>query len=191
MQALVDKGEMEPDVALSVTQLYELLEMPEWQKDQAGDTRGYAFLMLAEGAIHGILRSAQARSGVPEQEPLVSAPAAISTSWRGTYDGRFPIELHINSWSGRSFDGTMNYPDGKTETSISGTAEDESNGVVRLTWKENGYVIKGRRSIEFDGSYAATVSDMTMNGAWYRASRRVADFTMTASASPESGSLAG
>lgn len=62
MQTLVDKGEMEPDVALSVRQLYELLVMPEWQKDQAGDTRGYAFLMLAEGAIHGILRSAQARS---------------------------------------------------------------------------------------------------------------------------------
>ena len=65
MQALVDKGEMEPDVALSVRQLYELLVMPEWQKDEEGDTRGYAFLMLAEGAIHGILRSARARSVPP------------------------------------------------------------------------------------------------------------------------------
>jgi len=81
--------------------------------------------------------------------------------------------------------------DGKTETSISGTAEDESDGVVRLSWKENGYVIRGRRSIEFDGSYAATVSDMTMNGTWYRAGLRVADFTMTASAGTVSGPLTG
>jgi len=70
MQALVDKGEMEPDVELSVRQLYELLVMPEWQKDQTGDTRGYAFLMLAEGAIHGILRSAQARSVKPGEANL-------------------------------------------------------------------------------------------------------------------------
>ena len=62
MQSLVDKREMEPNVAASVRQPQELLEMPEWNSDRVGDTRGYAFLMLAEGAIHEILRTAQHRA---------------------------------------------------------------------------------------------------------------------------------
>jgi len=189
MHALVKKGEMEPDVELSVKQLYELLVMPEWQKDQTGDTRGYAFLMLAEGAIHGILRSAQARSAEPGEEPTVNAPVAISMSWSGSYDDRFPIELYIDSWSGRSFDGTMIYPNEDTVTNVTGTAEDEADGGVRLTWKEHEYVKRGRRSIDFDGSYTATVRDAIMNGAWYQANRRVAGFTMTASGSAAGAKL--
>jgi hypothetical protein len=178
MQELVDKGEMEPDVAQSVTQLHELLEMPEWQKDQEGDTRGYAFLMLAEGAIHGILRSAKAR-GVPTgQEIPDSAPAGISPSWSGTYDGRFAIQLRIDSWSGQRFTGVMTYPDEGTTTSVTGTAEDEAAG-VRLTWNETGYLVQGRRTIEFDGAYAADIRDRLMRGTWYRDNRRIADFTMT------------
>ncbi len=189
MQALVAKGEMEPDVELSVRQLYELLVMPEWQKDQAGDTRGYAFLMLAEGAIHGILRSARARSAPAGQLTPVSAPAAISTSWRGTYDDRFTIELRIDSWSDRSFTGTMTYPDENTTTSVTGTAEDQADG-VRLTWKEHEYVIRGSRDIEFDGSYTAIVTDGIMKkGAWYRANRRIAGFTMAPSGGTASASL--
>jgi hypothetical protein len=183
MQRLVDEGEMEPDVALSVRQLYELLVMPEWEKDQAGDTRGYAFLMLAEGAIHGILRSAQARSAESSEDPTASGLPAISTSWNGTYDNRFPIGLHIDTWSGRAFGGTMTYPDGDTVTSITGTAEDASDGSIRLGWKELSYTRRGSRSIDFDGSYAATIRDDTMDGAWYQANRRVARFTMTASGS--------
>jgi hypothetical protein len=132
---------MEPDVALSVKQLYELLVMPEWQQDQVGDTRGYAFLMLAEGAIHGIL---------------------------------------FITWSGTSFDGTMTYPDGDTVTTVSGTAE-PVDGSVQLTWKELAFVREGRRPVDFNVSYAATVSGNTMDGAWYQANRRVARFTMTAS----------
>jgi hypothetical protein len=69
MQGLVDSELLDADVALSVEQLYELLEMPEWKSDPAGDTRGYAFLMLAEGAIHGILRSAQAHGAAPTTKP--------------------------------------------------------------------------------------------------------------------------
>jgi hypothetical protein len=180
---------MEPDVELSVRQLYELLVMPEWQKDQTGDTRGYAFLMLAEGAIHGILRSAQARNAEPVEEPPVNAPIAISMSWLGSYDDSFPIELHIDSWSGKSFDGTMTYPDENTVTSVTGTAEDEADGGVRLTWKEHEYVTRGRRSIDFDGSYTATVIDAIMNGAWYQANRRVAGFTMTAFGSTAGAAL--
>jgi hypothetical protein len=62
MQDLVDRRLMDADVAESVTQLYELLKMPEWNSDNVGDTRGYAFLMLAEGVIHGIMRSAESHS---------------------------------------------------------------------------------------------------------------------------------
>jgi hypothetical protein len=180
MDRLVDKGEMEPDVALSVRQLYELLVMPEWQKDQAGDTRGYAFLMLAEGAIHGILRSAQARgAGISEESPG-NGLAAIRKSWHGTYDGRFLIELDIGAWSGRSFSGTMTYPDGDTATDIAGTVDD-ADGSVRLTWQEVAYIHEGRRRIDFNGNYVATITADTMDGAWYQANRRVARFTMTAS----------
>ena len=172
---------MEPDVALSVKQLYELLVMPEWQQDQVGDTRGYAFLMLAEGAIHGILRSAQERGTTPsEGSPLASWPTAITRLWHGTYDNRFPIALDIITWSGTSFDGTMTYPDADTVSTVSGTAE-PVDGSVQLTWKELAFVREGRRPVDLNGSYAATVSGNTMDGAWYQANRRVARFTMTAS----------
>jgi hypothetical protein len=70
MQELVDRKLLEEDVKLSVQRLYELLQMPEWNKDAVGDTRGYAYLMLAEGAIHGILRSANAGPG--EQVTAIS-----------------------------------------------------------------------------------------------------------------------
>ena len=123
---------MEPDVALSVRQLYELLVMPEWQKDQAGDTRGYAFLMLAEGAIHGILRSAETRGAETSEESLARGFAGINRSWHGIYDDRFPIELDVGNWSGSSFNGTMPYPDGNTTTKITGTAEDAKGRVPHL-----------------------------------------------------------
>lgn len=100
------------------------------------------------------------------------------------YDSRFPIELHIGSRPGSSFSGTMTYPDGNMVTSVTGTAEDESDGNVLLEWKERGYVTRGS-SIDFNGRYAATVRDGIMNGAWYQEDRRVASFTMT-----ESGSAA-
>lgn len=156
--------------------------MPEWQKDQKGDTRGYAFLMLAEGAIHGILRSAKAR-GVPAGREIPgSAPAGISPSWSGTYDGRFTIQLRIDSWSGQGFTGVMTYPDEGTTTSVDGTAKDEAAG-VRLTWDEDEYLVQGRRVIEFDGTYAADIRDRLMKSTCYRNNRRIADFTMTPTAS--------
>jgi hypothetical protein len=63
---LVDKGEMEPDVALPVR--LNSPSCPNGKRNQAADTRGYAFLMLAEGAIHGILRSAEVRAAQTCQE---------------------------------------------------------------------------------------------------------------------------
>jgi hypothetical protein len=188
MQGLVDKGEMEAHVASSVQQLYELLVMPGWDKDPAGDTRGYAFLMLAEGAIHGILRSAQERNTDPDGDPPANSPAPIRSSWQGTYNLESPsqsfrIRLDITTWSGSLFDGTMTYPDknGDMVTRITGTIEDDgADDGVRLTWKERQY-ISGDRSIVFDGDYSAIVSGDTMVGAWYQGSRRVAGFKMTAS----------
>jgi hypothetical protein len=180
MHDLVDKGEMEADVAMSVQQLYELMAMPEWEKDQAGDTRGYAFLMLAEGAIHGILRSAQARGTGSGEDPSARPPVPIRTSWRGTYNNSFPIQLNLATWSGSRFDGTMTYPDGDTVTSVTGTVEADADG-ARLTWKEQEYTRPGRRTIDFGGNYAATIRGDTMDGAWYQGTRRVASFTMTAS----------
>ena len=47
--------------------------------------------------------------------------------------------------------------------------------------EELAYIREGRRSIDFNGSYAATIAGDTMDGAWYQANRRVARFTMTAS----------
>jgi hypothetical protein len=65
MDELVDNGQLDEDVASSVTKLYQLLGMQEWRSDRAGDTRGYAFLMLAEGAIPGIMRSAKVHGEGP------------------------------------------------------------------------------------------------------------------------------
>lgn len=66
---LKNNGLLDKDVAASVTKLYELLEMPQWNSDRAGDTRGYAFLMLAEGAIQGIIRSSKVHSQGPFAPP--------------------------------------------------------------------------------------------------------------------------
>ncbi len=123
MQSLVDKREMDAGVAASVRQLQELLEMPEWNSDQAGDTRRYAFLMLAEGVIHEILRTAQHQvAGTNGGTPVSIAPS-IRTSWRGTYDGRLPVELHILGWNGTQFSGMMTYSADDTATSVSGLFE--------------------------------------------------------------------
>ena len=65
MDKLVKEERLHKDVASSVTKLYELLGMREWNSDRAGDRRGYAFLMLAEGAIQGIIRSAKAHNEGP------------------------------------------------------------------------------------------------------------------------------
>jgi hypothetical protein len=126
LEGLVDSGLLDKDVALSVKQLYELLAMPEWNSDRAGDTRGYAFLMLAEGAIHGIIRSAQAHGASAERQLPGRFPEAVGASWRGTYNMDFPIELHILTWTGNDFTGEMVYPDGSTATSIHGKVEERT-----------------------------------------------------------------
>lgn len=186
MQRLVDKGEMEADVAWSVQQLYELLMMPEWEHDETGDTRGYAFLMLAEGAIHGILRSADARDSEAGENPPTTASGPIMASWRGVYNNSYPIQLDITGWSDSRFEGTMTYPDGDTITSIAGSTENADDG-IRITWRELSVTRQGGRSIDLDGHYSATVEGGdTMHGAWYHAGRLVARFTMKAGLGSES-----
>ncbi|HEV2374143.1 MAG TPA: hypothetical protein VGS19_18555 [Streptosporangiaceae bacterium] len=180
MQNLVDRGQMEANVAASVRQLQELLEMPEWNSDQVGDTRRYAFLMLAEGAIHEILRTAQHRAtGTNGGAPAITAPP-IRSAWRGTY-GRYPLELHILGWDGTRFTGIMTYPDDDTVTSVSGQANGQpGNASVSLSWQEQGYTLRGRRDIDFNGSYAATVNGDHMDAKWRRGNQTIGQFTMTA-----------
>jgi hypothetical protein len=180
-QSLVDSGLMDDDVAVSVKRLHELLQMPEWNKDSVGDTRGYAFLMLAEGAIHGILRGSKAHGDQQRSAPE-SGTSPVRPSWRGIYNDSYPVELSIRSWDGGRFSGIMRYPDSGTVTLINGrldSAADQGGGVA-LSWEEQGYESRGRRAIDFDGSYQASVSGDTMTGGWHSSGRLVARFELSA-----------
>lgn len=183
MQDLVADRGMEPDVAASVWQLQEFLEMPEWNEDKAGDTRGYAFLMLAEGAIHEILRTAQHRALAAGGDG--SLARLVRPSWRGTYDNRFPLELRVLGWNGTDFTATITYPNEGTVTSVSGQAEGTTAGSgARLSWRETGYVLTGRRAIDRNGYYTATVTGDEMVAEWHG---RQVDIAFKMSARDESG----
>jgi hypothetical protein len=183
MQDLVDRGLMDADVKLSVQRVYELLQMPEWDKDPVGDTRGYAFLMLAEGAIHGILRGAKAQLDEQETGPTKPATTPIPLTWRGSYRDSLPIELSIRTLQeGGRFRGTMSYPDSDTVTSVDGRIDptaDDGTGIP-ITWKELKYVSPGRRDIEFRGTYQATVSGSKMTGSWRGENGLTGAFDLTA-----------
>ena len=180
MHRLVDRGEMEGDVAMSVQQLYELLVMPEWEKDDAGGTRAYAFLMLAEGAIHGILRSARDRGEEAGEHSPGNLRAPIATSWRGVYNNAYDLQLDIAARSDGRFEGTMTYPDGGTITRVVGSIESAQDG-IRLRWEEREVTRQGSRRIDLNGYYLATIENGdTMRGAWYHKDRLVARFTLTA-----------
>ena len=181
MQTLVARREMEADIAASVGQLQELLDMPEWDSDKSGDTRRYAFLMLAEGAIHEILRTAQRRAAGTSGGAPGSAAGPVSPSWGGRYDDRFTIELDILRWDGTQFSGIMTYPDDDTATSVDGQADGQAGATsVRLSWQEREYSRTGRRSIDFNGNYVATITDDHMDASWRRGNQPIVHFTMTA-----------
>jgi hypothetical protein len=191
MQGLVDKGIMDADVALSVKHLYELLEMPEWNQDLVGDTRGYAFLMLAEGAIHGILRSTQAHRADAGSAQQGAVRERIRSAWHGTYNGSYPIELRIRRWQGLKFRGDMTYPESdnginvSTVTDVQGEVEVETeDGAASVRWEEQGYLREGHRSIDFSGYYSATVKNGFMNGGWYQQDQLIARFKMEATDLP-------
>jgi hypothetical protein len=173
---LADKGQLDPDVAESVKKLQELLAMPEWDSDPVGDTRAYAFLMLAEGAIHGIIRSARVHGQGAGGEP------PIAESWKGTYYGtKLSIELSILNWGGQTFTGEMTYPDRGHVTRVSGQVDGDG-----VTWTETTYKQRGTGpAVELGGTYRATlVSGETMRGDWYRTGVEfLGSFEMTATRS--------
>jgi len=182
MRDLVRRGVLHPEVQSAISQLQKLLDMSDSNGDMANRERGYLFLLLAEGAIHGILRSAKIHASELNNARLATGPAPISFSWRGLYDQRFIIELLIDKWiSSTEFEGEMNYPDSDTVTSITGYIITKTPAIERtaITWQEKGYV-RGNRPIDFDGDYKATVSGNTMTGAWYKGDRRVAEFMFEA-----------
>jgi hypothetical protein len=51
---------------------------------------------------------------------------------------------------------------------------------VNLSWQEQDYALKGRRTIDFNGSYVATVTGDRMNAEWGREDQPIVRFTMTA-----------
>jgi hypothetical protein len=59
MRYLVRRGVLHPEVQSAISQLQKLLDISDSNADMANRERGYQFLLLAEGAIHGILRSAE------------------------------------------------------------------------------------------------------------------------------------
>jgi hypothetical protein len=172
---LADKGQLDPDVAESVKKLQELLVMPEWDSDPVGDTRAYAFIMLAEGAIHGIIRSAAAHGQGAGGKP------PIAGSWEGTYHGtHLAIELNIVNWDGRTFTGEMTYPERGHVTRVTGQVDGD-----RVTWTEGTmYEHEGPGpAVELGGRYEARVSGSAMEeGQWYRRGSRdsLGSFRMTA-----------
>ncbi len=75
----------------------------------------------------------------------------------------------------------MTYPDDDTATSVSGQADGQAGSAsVSLSWQEQGYTLRGRRNIDFNGSYAATVTGDHMDADWRRGNRPIVQFTMTA-----------
>lgn len=180
MRRLARRGELSREVELAVGQLYELFEMSE-SRAAVDQAQGYDFLMLAEGAIHVILRSVQAGISRDGEE---SARLPIRSRWRGQYNGDYPITLHILRWDGDEFSGEMSYPGSGTVTRVTGSARTSARDgePVLMTWKETAYADEGTRRIEFNGRYDATVSGQIMIGSWrYQNSPRVvADFDMKA-----------
>lgn len=183
MRDLVRQGLLHAEVESAVSQLHKLLEMSDSDADMAGPARGYLFLLLAEGAIHGILRSAKIHAGEFNDARLTTGLTPIRSSWRGWYNRDFLIELRIDKWSDSTgFEGVMNYPDSGTVTRITGNIETKGREIGRtaLIWREEEYISKGNRTIDFRGDYKASVSDNTMTGAWYKNERHIADFQLEA-----------
>lgn len=182
MQDLIRRSVLSAEVARAVGQLYQLLEISQSSAEIADQTQGYEFLMLAEGAIHTILRSATAQASGDDNDATGSASTPIQPSWRGTYNNDYPIELHVRRWTANKFEGLMSYPASDTTTRVTGRIEPRNReiGPITITWEETGYGRKGRRTIDFNGRYQATVSSETMNGEWYQGNRLVAKFEMKA-----------
>ncbi|WP_432969199.1 hypothetical protein [Dactylosporangium sp. CA-233914] len=164
VRELARRGLVKPGIADAVTRLRELAGLAAGPAEAVDARYALQYLTLAEGAIHAVLRAAPAREPGPDR-------------WRGTYDGRFPIELSIQRRDGGQFTGLMRYPDPgpATTTRVQGEARD---GV--LTWRETAYITRGGREIDLRGRYEARISGDELTGSWYQGEREVAGFVMTA-----------
>jgi hypothetical protein len=182
MQKLVRRDVLSAEVEWAVSQLYQLLEMSESGTGTADRSQGYGFLMLAEGAIHAIMRSAASKVGADRGAVTGSTPGRLRPSWQGVYDDRFRIRLRIEKWDRSQFYGVMRYPDSGTITRVEGDIGTGSpdNEDVLVTWRETGYERESSQNIDFNGRYRATVSGDTMAGAWFQNDQPFARFKMTA-----------
>jgi hypothetical protein len=178
---LARRGVLHPDVENAIVQLQKLLDRSNTDAE-VDKEQGYLFLLLAEGAIHGILRSAKIHASEIAHAPLADGLTPIRPSWRGWYNRDFIIELHIHQWhDSGGFDGEMNYPGSGTTTSVTGylAAIEPGGGQTPIVWQERAYVTTGNRSVELTGEYQAIVSGDVIAGSWYRGDQRIAGFELT------------
>ena len=183
LRDLVRRGVLHAEVESAISQLQKLLDMSDSDADMAGPAWGYQFLILAEGAIHGILRSAKLHADELNNARPASELTPIRSSWRGWYNRDFLIELRIDEWSNSTgFKGVMNYPGSGTATRIAGhiTTKEQEPGRATVAWQEEDYVSKGSRTIDFRGEYKATVSGNIMTGAWWKNEQLIAEFQLEA-----------
>lgn len=115
-------------------------------------------------------------------------PALIGT-WTGQYNGVRPIRLVVRGASGRRFQGTMEYPQERTLTSVEGEVLEQVSGVdpqwtqlgvsslapdsLALMFRETGYEKRSEGSISFEGEYRAVLRQNELVGAWFSDGRLV------------------
>jgi hypothetical protein len=183
---LAHRGVLHPEVESAISQLNKLLDQPN-ANAVADRGRGYLFLLLAEGAIHGILRSAEIHAGEISASQLAVEAPPVTSSWRGQYTrsrgsdkSSFDIELRISQWlNDTEFEGEMNYPGTGTSTSVAGhlAASPESRDTA-ITWRETAYLDQGTRTVEFGGSYEAVISHNLMTGKWKKEGQEYGDLKL-------------
>ncbi len=180
MKELVRRNLLHEDVENAINQLQKLLTISNSDADMVDPARGYQFLLLAEGAIHGILRSAQIHADELNEYRLSMGLTPIRPVWQGWYNRDFIIELRIGKWiDGTEFVGEMSYPGSGTVTSVTGNINKESaGGSAAVMWRERGYVNRGNRSIDLHGDYRATISDNIMVGKWYKGEQPIGEFEL-------------
>ena len=75
----------------------------------------------------------------------------------------------------------LSYPEDDTTTAVSGRVGAQAGSTrVNLSWQERGYALRGRRTIDLNGSYTATVTGDRMNADWRQGNQTIVQFTMTA-----------
>jgi hypothetical protein len=123
--------------------------------------------------------------------PLVrSANDAASEAWEGAYDAARPLRLVIVKRSVDGFEGRLEYTTEGTITSVTGEIHEgwspseqpwsqvAEHGNLRtaasaVTFRELAYERRGKKPIEFDGSYHVLQFGDRLDGAWFSNGRKV------------------